>query len=317
MHPTSLRCFNSPMDLPPGLTKLGLTARPLTESDAEAVFAAMAKQEVHDIGSVQIELADIVADWRRPSFDIEGSTIGIFEGLDLIGYGEISGAGRGDAAVVPSARGRGIGTFLAQWMQNAARQAGYASIRMPVPQGSAGDLLLKDLGYCPAWTAWELELPPGAVIAGRELPAGYQLRQATAEDDRAIWIVLEDGFLEWADRNREPFEDFVALTRERPGFEPWNLRVVTDPARDVVAATVVLLAGDEQIEGCVYRLAVRREERGRGLAQALLADCFSQARQHGASRSSLSTDSRTGALSLYEKVGMRVTSVWVSRAIDL
>ena len=31
----------------------------------------------------------------------------------------------------------------------------------------------------------------------------------------------------------------------------------------------------------------------------------------------LSTDSRTGALGLYERVGMEVTSTWVNRAIDL
>lgn len=33
-------------------------------------------------------------------------------------------------------------------------------------------------------------------------------------------------------------------------------------------------------------------------------------------RFELSTDSRTGALGLYEKVGMRVTSTWVNRAVD-
>ena len=37
----------------------------------------------------------------------------------------------------------------------------------------------------------------------------------------------------------------------------------------------------------------------------------------GATVSELSTDSRTGALGLYEKVGMQVTSTWVNRAIDL
>jgi hypothetical protein len=31
----------------------------------------------------------------------------------------------------------------------------------------------------------------------------------------------------------------------------------------------------------------------------------------------LSTDSRTGALGLYEKVGMEVTSIWFNLAIDL
>ena len=67
--------------------------------------------------------------------------------------------------------------------------------------------------------------------------------------------------------------------------------------------------------GYVPALAVRRDQRGRGLARALLADCFGVAREHGASRSELATDSRTGALGLYERVGMAVTSTWVHRAV--
>jgi hypothetical protein len=49
----------------------------------------------------------------------------------------------------------------------------------------------------------------------------------------------------------------------------------------------------------------------------MLVDAFAAARSHGATHSGLATDSRTGALSLYEKVGMRVTSTWLNRAIDL
>jgi hypothetical protein len=46
-------------------------------------------------------------------------------------------------------------------------------------------------------------------------------------------------------------------------------------------------------------------------------DAFARGREHGAVRSALSTDSRTGALSLYEKVGMEVVDVWVNRAIGV
>ena len=77
---------------------------------------------------------------------------------------------------------------------------------------------------------------------------------------------------------------------------------------------LILIADDT---GFVEKLAVRKDLRGLGLGQALLANAFAEARAHGASRSELSTDSRTGALGLYEKVGMEVTSVWVNRAIDL
>ena len=85
----------------------------------------------------------------------------------------------------------------------------------------------------------------------------------------------------------------------------------------IVAVAVVVLADLDVLEGYVDRLATRADQRGRGLAQALLVDAFAAARAQGAVRSALSTDSRTGALGLYEKVGMVVTQTWVNRAADL
>ena len=73
---------------------------------------------------------------------------------------------------------------------------------------------------------------------------------------------------------------------------------------------------DEHVEPAAA-VAVRRDERGRGLARALLVDAFEVARAHGGERSELSTDSRTGALGLYQKVGMQVTSVWRHWAADV
>jgi GNAT superfamily N-acetyltransferase len=90
--------------------------------------------------------------------------------------------------------------------------------------------------------------------------------------------------------------------------------VVTSHRAEVVAVAVVQLAGESAF---IARLATRQDQRGRGLAQALLLDAFEVARQHGATRSELSTDSRTGALGLYTKVGMEVTSTWVNRAIGV
>jgi mycothiol synthase len=298
----------------------GLSTRPLRMSDAEAVHRVMAREELVNLGSVEIELADLLADWQRPSFAIEDSTIGVFDGEELVAYAEVSGAGRGDAAVDPAHQGRGIGTWLAAWMRQTAARQGLGSIRMPVPEGSPGDRLLAALGWDNVATSWVLHLPPGVEIAERRLPPGYQVRTATAEDDESVWTLLEDAFLEWADRERESFEDFQAKTRLRPDFEPWNLRVVSNSTGAIVAAALVLVShpeDDEPIEAFVDRLGVRRDQRGLGLAQALLADSFREARAHGAVRSGLSTDSRTGALSLYEKVGMTVSSVWINRGITV
>jgi len=292
----------------------GLTHRPLDFPDAAAVTAVMAAAELEDLGVVFIEEADIVSDWQRPSFDVATSTIGVFDGDALVGYGEVGPAGRGDASVLPSYTGRGIGTFIATWMHETARRQGQREIGMPVPVGSAGERLMRALGYRVRWNSWTLQLPEGSLIEERALPDGYAIRTAEPGDYRAVWTVIEDAFLEWSVRERQSFEDFAAGAFERPGFEPWNLRVVTDPDGVIVGVSFVLM--NEQT-AYVAKLAVRRDSRGLGLAQALLADSFALGREHGATVSELSTDSRTGALSLYEKVGMVVTSNWVNLGIDV
>ncbi|MEU6136239.1 GNAT family N-acetyltransferase [Nocardioides sp. NPDC047086] len=299
----------NPMILPAGYSE-----RPLALADAAAVTRVMAADELATVGEVVIELADIVSEWQRPSFDISARTVGVVDASgDLVGYAECSGGFRADAAVHPDHWGRGLGTALAAWVATKARELGEPVIGMPVPQGSPGDQLLESLGWFPRWESWVLALPEEASIPVRELPAAYAIRAATPQDLEQVWTVVEDAFLEWSERAREPFADWVATTIERPGAEPWNVRVVTDPDGAVVAAAVLVMTEDGR-EGYVSKLATRKEQRNRGLARALLTDAFGAARAHGATRATLSTDSRTGALDLYLHVGMVVESTWVHRA---
>lgn len=293
----------------------GLTARPLRMGDSAAVTEVMAAQELLDAGAVMIDEAYIVGDWQKPSFDLATSTIGVFDGERLVGYAEVSGADRGDAAVHPDYRGRGIGTALAQWMQDTARAKGSTVVGMAVPVGSPGETLLTALGYRPRWNSWVLSLPEGRTIEEQPLADGYSVGEATEDQWPAAHTVLEDAFLEWSVRERETWADFTAQVLQRPGFAPWNVRVVTDPSGEVVGASLVFV--DNLGVGYVDRIAVRRDQRNLGLARALLADSFTVARAHGAKTSELGTDSRTGALSLYEKVGMEVTSNWVNLATQL
>ena len=295
----------------------GYTARAVVMGDSAAVTALVAAEELHDLGEVLIEEADYVSDWQRPSFDLGSQTIGVWAGEQLAGFAMVD-HDRGDAAVHPDHRRRGLGTALAGWMQDCARSQGVSVVGAPVPQGKAGDQLLEKLGYRVRWTSWVLELLDGAVIAERELPQGYAVREATPDDYEAVWTTTEDAFLEWSERTRQSFEDWQAAVPGRPGFEPWNVRVATDPSGAVVGTSNIHVSGEAgRLGAYIDRLATHRDHRHRGLAQALLVDSFRVGREHGAVRSELSTDSRTGALALYEKVGMSVTSVWVNRAKDL
>ena len=141
------------------------------------------------------------------------------------------GGDRGDAAVHPDYRGRGVGTALAGWMQARARAAGAAVIGMPVPAGSDGDRLLEALGYHVRWNSWELKLPEGATVPERDTarrlrdPRGHA-RTTTRPAGRSSRTPSSSGRCASA----SPSTTSSRAPSQRPGFEPWNLRLVSDPA---------------------------------------------------------------------------------------
>ncbi len=133
-----------------------------------------------------------------------------------------------------------------------------------------------------------------------------------AGDERTAYRLIEEAFGEWPERSATSYEDWAAGALLRPGFQPWQLRLMQDPTGTVVGVSFVIVSREL---GNIDRLTVRKDRRGLGLARALLVDSFELARSRGATRSELSTHSRTGAIGLYERVGMQVTWTWVHRAV--
>ncbi|GAB4062749.1 hypothetical protein GCM10028777_03450 [Angustibacter speluncae] len=291
----------------------GLRSRPLGLPDAAAAHAVLAAEEVAALGRCDLDVADVESDWARPGLDLRGRSVGYLDGDLLVGYAVLVEDDRVDAGVLPSHHGRGIGSALARWSRERARGAGAGVVGMTVPQGSAPDRFLEAQGYTVRSRAFDLVLPAGVEVPVPSPPRGVHVRDAGVDDERPAWDVLESGFLEWADRPRTPLPDFLARVRGRPGAAPWNLRVAVQDGQ-VLAAVHVVLAGDDVH---VARLGVRPAHRGRGLAQLLLADAFDHGRRHGARRCTLSVDARSGALGLYERVGLRVDSAWVHREVEL
>lgn len=298
----------------------GCRVRSLTTADAHAVYEIVAAAEEVELGERSIDEEDIVGDWQRPSFDVTTQAVGVTRDggghAELVAYAEVFGGWRADAHVLPDHQGRGIGTWLAGWIQDEARRQGSSIVGMPVPAGSVSDRLLEGLGFFVRWTSWVLAFPEGVSIERQPLPTGFTFHDLDPADERLggqqAYRLIDDAFNEWPDRTPSTYGDWAAGSLLRPGFEPWQLRLVTDPHGEVVGACLLILSGGI---GYVDQLAVRRDHRGLGLARALLADAFETARAHGATRSELSTDSRTGALGLYERVGMRVVQTWVHRAM--
>lgn len=293
----------------------GLRARPLQADDAVAVYELIAAAEKTDLGEQMIELEDIQGDWQRPSLDLALDTLGVFEGGSLVASAEVTTSGRADVCVHPGHRGRGVGTHLIDWTERRARELGLSRIGQSVPESLAGAVeLFRSRGYTPRHTSWVLKLAPGDELAGDgTAPQGVVIRPYEPGEERAAYQVVEDAFNEWPTRTPSTYEDWAAPVLHRPGFQPWHL-LVAAAGDELLGVCNVMVSGDSV---WVNQLAVRADQRGRGLGRALLVAAFREGRARGAGWAELSTDSRTGALGLYEHVGMSVTDTFVHWAMDL
>ncbi|MGN6599502.1 MAG: GNAT family N-acetyltransferase [Actinomycetes bacterium] len=301
------------------------SARPLDYPDARTVYELTALCDEHDLGSSEVEFEDIDSDWKRPSFEPRRDDLGIFAGDELVGYAEVYKGFRAEVHVHPAHRGRGLGTVLLQWTEAQARSVGGTEVGQTVSDSLTDAVrLFQRHGYVPRWTSWalEMDLHPGdddqPTAASFELAEGYRLRDANLADEadvRSAYRVIEDAFNEWPNRQPSTFEDWRAMTLGREGFQPWQLPLVTRATahrEEIVGAAVLTTSFGSG--GWVHQLAVRADSRGLGLARALLVHAQRVFASQGHSTMGLSTDSRTGALGLYERVGMHVRLSFTSWA---
>ena len=164
--------------------------------------------------------------------------------------------------------------------------------------------LVRGHGYVPLYTSWVLDVDL-VEAAPPEVPPGISIRNfEVGRDDEVVFRLVEDAFSEWPDRLPSTFEDWAPRTIDWPGFEPWHMPLAV-AGEEVVGSAHLIDYGEDF--GWVNQLAVRRDFRNRGIARALLAQSFGAFRAIGKRTCGLSTDSRTGALGLYERVGMSVT----------
>jgi len=289
-----------------------LSVRPAAPEDAPAVFELFLACEAVVQAQPDIQLEDIVGDWRRPSFDLAADAIVVLEGNHLLAEAEVFRARRAEVAVHPDARGRGIGSALLAWTERRSRAAGGTLVGQTVPDANAEAAeLFRANGYEPMWRSWVLSYPIEGQPPPPDLPEGYAFRPfELGRDDREVYDVIERAFSEWPDRDPYPYEDWRAGTVDMESFDP-ALQVVIVRGGEIVATANLV---DPGAEGWVHQLAVAREHRGLGLGRALLQRAFELFHERGRATVGLSTDSRTGALGLYEHVGMGVVRSYTHHA---
>ena len=290
-----------------------LHARALTTEDIDDTVAMVNACELHDSGELMLERADLLADSRTDGFDRARDWIGVFEGDRLVGRGLFVHRRSAWIDVLPTARGRGIGNWLRRWSEDRAREVGADRIGQTIDVRRIDVTeLLRHAGYAPRRTSWILRMDHPEPPPTPDPPDGIRLRPFEPGDDDEALTMFERAFSEWEDRVANAPGTWRALVTEREGFQPDDL--VLAIAGDRIVGGAFIIDADEI---WVDKLAVGRQYRHRGIARALLQTAFARSFERGYAWTSLSTDSDTGALSLYERVGMRIHRSFTHLSLDL
>lgn len=288
----------------------------MARGDVDAVTALIAACEREDLGDVEIDADDVLVGFERPEFDPATDAIVVLRDRTLVAWAEVY-KGRSEADVQPAHRGRGLGRALLRWTERRAAGLRSPRVRQIVPDGIPAASLLRDGGYQRSSTSWILQIafedvPPQAPA----VPDGITIRAyAPGRDERAVYGVVEDAFNEWEGREPTAFEEWRSSMVGHGSFAP-ALSPLAFDGNDLVGAALALDYRDSD-EGWIQQLATRATHRRRGVARALLQTAFGAFYARGKVRSGLSTDSRTGALALYERLGMSVRRSYSSYEKEL
>lgn len=150
----------------------------------------------------------------------------------------------------------------------------------------------------------------GVLLPAVRLADGLDLVTMRPELSEDVRVAHNAAFRDhWGSEPRD--EESWGFTVNDPQARPDLSAVVLDRSSGIVAGYQLATHDPDSAvsrgysEGYTDLLGVRREYRGRGIAQALLADAMRRFAAAGMDRASLDVDSEnpTGALALYEKMG--------------
>jgi mycothiol synthase len=191
------------------------------------------------------------------------------------------------------------------WAEAEARARGVAT-HAYFPAGHELEQVVSPRGYRLVRSSYTMEVDLDEAPQA-QLPDGLSLRPYRDDDREVVRAALNEAFKDdWHHHDASPsyFTEFYVKQR---GFDPslWFLAWDGDELAGFLFATAERV-GDPDL-GWVGTLGVRPAWRRRSLGEALLRGAFAELYARGRRRVGLVVDTEnvTGALRLYERVGMR------------
>lgn len=293
--------------------------------DSVRVFRPLREGDVNDVVSVYrsafgnarpIDAQELLSWLRNPELDPESLRVLEVDG-SVVGYGDVF-IENGDVALEVAALGY-WGTFL-EWAEDTARRQHAPRVRVLSYAGEDLTHAAKSRGYRLWRSNYTMRIELGdAIPDAPDLPPGIELRPYRHHDATHLRAGLNEAFANdpfFHEASEAHFREFYLHAR---GFDPSLWLLAWDNAE--LAGFVLAFperAGDTNL-GFVKELGVRPRWRGRGLGESLLRTAFRALHARGLRAIELGVDAsnETGAVRLYERVGMRVERRGDNWALDL
>ena len=255
---------------------------------------------------------DLYDDWSAPGIEMERDTVTIWDGDLVVGYGGIAKINPPDTysaygGVRPSHLGRGLGTWLFRTIEERVveKAGGAGSVRQWIDaKDKAAIDLLGARGYEFVRRFWRMDIP---LDRDPDVPRsidGVTIRGFTkGQDERPAHDAMEIAFKEHWGYTPKTYEEARSSRWDVEWFRADLSLVAVTEEGDIAG---VCINGARHGLGFVEDLSVVPDWRGRGIAEALLRTSFRMFRELGLKGASLYVDSdnSTGAMRLYERVGM-------------
>jgi mycothiol synthase len=273
----------------------GVVVRPAGMSDVEAALSVSEalSQALH--GTTEATLEHLRAVWSYGH-----AWVALDGGDRVIGYATLED---GYVEVWPHPDHRG-GPVAEALLDAASERGGPLETIVPA---AASDLvgLYRARGWGQTREVLRMEIGVGSPPAAPVWPAGVSVRTYRADDGGAVHALLEEAFAGSAEQVA-PFLRWHPWMTGDPGFDA-SVWFLAEAGSELAGACLCWS------EGWVKDLAVRPAWRGRGLGEALLRQAFTEFHRRGLHTVGLKVDAdnATGAVRLYERVGMTLDRRYV------
>jgi ribosomal protein S18 acetylase RimI-like enzyme len=287
-----------------------------TATDAARIASVVNARSLALAGETEETTARIEAWFSLPHVDPDADMrLAVSDSGEAEGYADVAGPEDGtprawvDLRCLPG-RADALRLLFGFAQTRGAERVGPGGlIRFPVDaEDVALRKLLDDAGYAVVRSSYTMERSLVGTPERPAWPTGIETRPFDVRDAAAVHAAENEAFADHWDYAPSSFETWRALNLG-PEADLSLIRVAW--AGEEIAGLCITRSrrGEDDSVGWVGVLGVRRPWRRRGLGEALLRDAFVLLAERGKRAVGLGVDSdnTTGAVALYERVGMHVT----------